>query len=92
MTSYTRRIALKLIALGGTCFGVPRTGKADDKSGVSRTDAQNGSADHATSISWSETHDRVWLDPRIWRTQWRTGGLLMAQRSVKRRVAIAICI
>ena len=53
MTSFTRRIALKLLALGGTYFGVPRTGKADDKSSVSRTDAQSRSADRATSISWS---------------------------------------
>ena len=66
MTSLTRRIAIKLMALGGAWFGVPRTAKADEKSSPSSTDTPHGSSDGATRISWSETHNRVWLDPRIW--------------------------
>jgi alkaline phosphatase D len=66
MKSLTRRITLKLIALGGACFGLSRTVRGDDKTPINKTDQPAESSNNATTVSWTKTHDRVWLDPRIW--------------------------
>lgn len=57
MTSLSRRLALKLLGIGGASLGIQRV-----------TDAQDAtdSGDNATTISWSNTHDRVWLAGEIW--------------------------
>lgn len=67
MKSLTRRIALKLFALGGACFGFSRTLCGDQNpTRKSKADQAPESSDRATIISWTDTHDRVWLDSRIW--------------------------
>ena len=67
MKSLTRRITLKLFALGGACFGLSRhlrgANKPVEGDGAKQT---SESFDEKTTISWSNTHDRVWLDSRIW--------------------------
>ena len=66
MKSLTRRITLKLIALGGACFGFSPTVRGDDQNPENEADLLTESSDKATIVSWSQTHDRVWLDSRIW--------------------------
>ena len=67
MKSLTRRITLKLFALGGACFGLSRHLRGANKP-VEGDGAKQSSEsfDKKTTISWSNTHDRVWLDSRIW--------------------------
>ena len=66
MKSLTRRITLKLLALGGACLGLSRTVRGDDQALTSDADRLANSPDRSAKVSWSKTHDRVWLDPRIW--------------------------
>ena len=67
MKALTRRITLKLIALGGACFGFSRNVRGDENPTLkSKADQTPVSSDQPTIISWSGTHDRVWLDSRIW--------------------------
>ena len=66
MKSLTRRIALKLLALGGACLGLSRTVRGDDQTLTSDANPLANSPDLNATVSWSKTHDRVWLDPRIW--------------------------
>ncbi len=55
-TSLTRRLVLKVMGLGSTWLGIP--GGAT---------VQAAAAESAGStISWSNTHDRVWLAGEIW--------------------------
>lgn len=57
MQSLTRRMALKLFALGATLFGLKKptsvsaSGKSDTSSVIGR---------------WNKTHDRVWLGEEFW--------------------------
>ena len=55
MILLTRRLAVKLIGLGAGWMGVNRATPAQEKL---RSDA--------TVVSWSNTHDRVWLGASIW--------------------------
>ncbi len=58
MTTLTRRFALKCIGLGGAWIGfAPR---------VNSQDALATSASTGTSVSWSNTIDRVWLGGDVW--------------------------
>ena len=66
MKSLTRRITLKILALGGACFGLPRTVRSEEQAATRDTTRLAHSPDLSTKVSWSTTHDRVWLDPRIW--------------------------
>ena len=66
MKSLTRRITLKLLALGGACLGLARTVRGDDQTLTSDANPLANSPDLNATVSWSKTHDRVWLDPRIW--------------------------
>ncbi len=61
MTSFTRRVALKLMGLGTAYLGWPvhqsPSAQADDKSispGLKQVD------------NWANTHDRVWLGENFW--------------------------
>ena len=76
MKSLTRRITLKLLALGGACLGLSRTLRGDDQASnpdtaplANSTDlnaSDLNASDLNATVSWSKTHDRVWLDARIW--------------------------
>ena len=55
MNSFTRRLALKLIGIGCTWFGASKARAAVDQP-VARE----------TLVSWSNTHDRVWLGGNLW--------------------------
>ncbi len=66
MKSLTRRISLKLLALGGACLGLSRTVRGDDQALTSDANPLANSPDLNATVPWSKTHDRVWLDPRIW--------------------------
>ncbi len=60
MTSFTRRMALKLMGVGTTLLGWGRRSRGDD--------AADG---YATSTlpqvdRWGKTHDRVWLGESFW--------------------------
>jgi alkaline phosphatase D len=57
MTSLTRRLALKIIGMGSAWLGLQRITHGQDS---------GGSSDDATTISWTGTHDRVWLCGEIW--------------------------
>lgn len=58
MTSLTRRLALKLIGLGSAWLGFEKTIHGQDTSASSVGDT--------TTVSWKNTHDRVWLGSEIW--------------------------
>ncbi len=58
MTSLTRRLALKLIALGSGWLGFEKATHAQETSAASSGDA--------ATVSWKRTHDRVWLGGEIW--------------------------
>lgn len=66
MKSLTRRITLKLLALGGAYLGLPRTVRGDEKTLTSGTDQAAKSSHGTATISWTKTHDRVWLHPQVW--------------------------
>jgi alkaline phosphatase D len=55
MSSLTRRLALKLIGVGSAWLGISKP-----------VSAQGTPASNATTVSWSNTHDRVWLGSNIW--------------------------
>ncbi|MFK8114213.1 MAG: alkaline phosphatase D family protein [Rubripirellula sp.] len=58
MDTFPRRIALKLLGIGSAWFGFGRIGSSN---------AQDAKANpSATTVSWKNTQDRVWLDGRIW--------------------------
>ncbi|HAW29988.1 MAG TPA: twin-arginine translocation pathway signal, partial [Planctomycetaceae bacterium] len=57
MQSLTRRMALKLFALGTTFFGL--------KKSKTLTAAETGN-DAAVIGRWKNTHDRVWLGEEFW--------------------------
>lgn len=68
MASLTRRFALKLFGIGATWLG--HTAWLDKgRAAIAQTktekenDEQTGDT---TTVSWSNTHDRVWLGPSIW--------------------------
>ncbi len=56
MNSLTRRLALKLIGLGSAWLGIGNSSSAQDAAASS----------DATVVSWSNTHDRVWLGANLW--------------------------
>mgnify|MGYP001821184139 CR=1 FL=1 len=57
MTSLTRRLALKLIGLG-SALGFAKTTHAED--------AVAAPIEDQTTVSWKNTHNRVWLGAEIW--------------------------
>ena len=57
MTNFSRRIALKAMAIGGSALGLPKLTEANEVEPL---------APNATTVSWTNTHDRVWLDGRCW--------------------------
>lgn len=61
MTTLTRRFELKCIGLGGTWLGFAKTASAR---GIDSRDSET--ATNATVISWSDSHDRVWLGGEVW--------------------------
>ena len=61
MSSLTRRFALKVFGFAATCFGIGKQSDAQDDSASSST--VSGAT---TIVSWSETHDRVWLSGECW--------------------------
>lgn len=58
MRSLTRRLALKLLGLGGTWLGIETVARAQLPESASDSDV--------TTVSWQNTHDRVWLGAEIW--------------------------
>lgn len=56
MIATTRRLALKMIGLGSAAIGVRRQALAQE----------DQTAATSTTISWSNTHNRVWLGGQIW--------------------------
>ncbi len=66
MKSLTRRITLKLLAIGGACLGLPRKVRGDDQTLTSGNDQLAKPSELNATVSWSKTHDRVWLNPQIW--------------------------
>ena len=62
MTSFTRRFALKMLGLGTAWLGHGRLAIGQT---TSDQDADNGQG-QSTTVSWSNTHDRVWLSEEIW--------------------------
>lgn len=66
MKSLTRRITLKLLALRGACLSLSRTVRGDDQTSPDNTAPLANPPDLNATVSWSKTHDRIWLDPRIW--------------------------
>ena len=85
MTSLTRRFTLKLLAVSSACFGIRRTTHGQEPSGK----REHTPHPNATVIDWSDTHDRVWLDGRIWANpmeDWRiVDGAAECQRSAGNR-------
>lgn len=55
MSSLTRRLALKLIGVASAWLGISKP-----------VSAQGKPASNSTTVSWSNTHDRVWLGSNIW--------------------------
>ena len=55
MIFFTRRLALKLIGIGSTWLGLTKAASSQDDNN-----------EVPTIISWSNTHDRVWLGARLW--------------------------
>ncbi len=62
MITTSRRLALKLIGLGSTALGIGRQVGAAQQAIPQATP----NAKPSTTISWSNTHDRVWLCGQIW--------------------------
>ncbi|MGI9470224.1 MAG: alkaline phosphatase D family protein [Rubripirellula sp.] len=62
MTSLTRRFALKLLAVSSAWLGLQKSSEAQESQSVETSRSNEDS----TTVSWSDTHDRVWLDARIW--------------------------
>ena len=58
MTSLTRRLALKFIGIGTAWLGISKATPAQESSLAAEPDA--------TTVSWKNTHDRVWLSGEIW--------------------------
>ncbi len=68
MASLTRRLALKLIGLGTSCLAFTKATRAQENPVASAG---------GTTVSWSNTHDRVWLGGEIWANpmeDWRVAG------------------
>ncbi len=61
MSSLTRRLALQLIGLG-SAVGIQRTSQAQEK----QTRDKAATANDVPTISWSNTHDRVFLGGQVW--------------------------
>ncbi len=57
MSSLSRRLALKLLGLGTALFGVHKQSQAEEAPAKAATDP---------TVSWSNTHDRVWLGADCW--------------------------
>ena len=69
MPFFTRRLALKILGLGSALFGLPAFARAkiqNDAESTAETATGKGSRDNATVISWSDTHNRVWLSGNCW--------------------------
>lgn len=68
MKSLTRRIMLKITALGGACLGFPSgmNARAEQQVAEKNTGRGKKAIKGETRVSWTQKHDRVWLDPRIW--------------------------
>lgn len=85
MTSVTRRLTLKLLALSSACLGLRKPSEAQETPGK----PSDTSSRAPTTIDWSDTHDRVWLDGRIWANpmeDWRVvDGAAECQRSAGNR-------
>ena len=63
MNSLTRRFALKVLGTAGAWFGFARASVAQDAVGETSEPVVDGPA---TVISWTNTHDRVWLCEDCW--------------------------
>lgn len=61
MNSFTRRIALKILGFGGAWFGLQKNPESSAHAQESPTANPT-----AVTISWKNTHDRVWLAGEIW--------------------------
>ncbi|MFT5524306.1 MAG: alkaline phosphatase D [Mariniblastus sp.] len=66
MPSLTRRLALKILGLGSACLGLRTVTGADEV--LSKTiELKTGNLpDNQTLVSWTDTHDRVWLSGDCW--------------------------
>ena len=72
MTNLTRRLALKLMGLSSAWLGLPAMGQIQVNaqppvgSADNANDAEAKSPDGSTIVSWSDTHDRVFLSGDCW--------------------------
>lgn len=66
MKSLSRRIMLKLTGLHAAVFGVSSRVLAEPQKLTAPQEDEIKSSDQETLISWNHTHDRVWLDSRLW--------------------------
>ena len=62
MASLTRRLALKLLGLSTAWLGHGRLAVGQSPANEVGTDP----LDESTLVSWSNTHDRVWIGAEIW--------------------------
>ncbi len=65
MDSLTRRLALKLLGLGAAWFGHARVTVAQTPD-ANQTASGTDPRDPTTTVSWSNTHDRIWLGRQVW--------------------------
>jgi len=68
MASLTRRFALKLFGIGAAWLG-PMAWLTKDRAAIAQTKTGKENDEltgDTTTISWSNTNDRVWLGPSIW--------------------------
>ena len=57
MTSFSRRVALKALAIGSSVLGFPKLQAHQDS---------DSSEPNETVVSWTNTTDRVWLSGKCW--------------------------
>ena len=67
MTNLTRRLALKLMGLSSAWLGLPAIGQTQDELQAPVGKANDAaSPNHVGLVSWSDTHDRVFLSGDCW--------------------------
>ncbi len=59
MTNFTRRFALKVTACGSALLGLPKIGQTEETADAS-------AMTNAKTVSWTQTHDRVFLGGDCW--------------------------
>ena len=62
MASLTRRLALKLLGLSSAWLGHGRVAFGQSPSNKKR----DVPLEPSTTVSWNNTHDRVWIGADIW--------------------------